>query len=143
MANEASYKIGSLSDKGWISDPKSMLGYIFGCYMTTDAAQTLLYDGRLTSLAETYHRFINDPDGMANQIVSDLTKLGGYYFPQVDVRARSKQISGTHYSIIMEMTVMTSDNERIQLAKLMEMDNADLRKIVDVNNYGDLESSYI
>ena len=136
------YRVGSISDKGWISDDKTTLSYVFGCYMLTDSAQSLLYEGNLTNLPFTYHKFINDPEGMAFAIVSDLTKLMGSYFPQVDVRARAKQVSGSHYAVLMEVSVMTADNERLQLAKLMEIDNSDLRKIINVNNYGDYESSY-
>lgn len=137
------HRVASLSDKGWISDDKGTLAYVFGCYMLTDSSQSLLYEGNLINLPQTYHLYINDPDGMAAGVVSDLTRLMGGYFPQVDVRARSKQISGTHYAVLMEVTVITESNERIQLAKLMEIDNDNLRKILNVNNYGDLESDFI
>lgn len=135
------YRIASISDKGWIADDKNTMSYVFGCYMLTDAAQTLLYEDNLVSLPLTYHKFINDPEGMAAQVVSDLTKQMGAYFPQVDVRARAKQVSGSHYAVLMEVTVITESNERLQLAKLMEIDNDNLRKIINVNNYGDLEST--
>lgn len=141
--NSTPYKIASLSDKGWVSDSRTSLGYMFNCYILTDVAQTLLFGGKLISLPETYHRFINDPPGMANQIVSDLSKLLGYYFPHVDVRARSKQISGSQYGIIMEVTVLTDTGERIQLAKLVELNTDGIRKNLDIINYGDLESSYV
>lgn len=136
------YRVGSISDKGWISDDKNTLSYVFGCYMLTDSAQSLIYEGRLINLPQTYHQFINDPDAMASAVVTDLTNLMGAYFPQVDVRARAKQISGTHYAVLMEVSVITESNERLQLAKLMEIDNDNLRKILNVNNYGDLESSF-
>lgn len=135
------YRVASISDKGWISDDKSTLSYVFGCYMLTDSAQTLLYSGRLINLPQTYYQFINDPDGMANAVISDLSNVVGAHFPQVDVKARAKQISGSHYAILMQVTATTESNERIQLAKLMEIDNDNLRKILDVNNYGDLEST--
>lgn len=135
------YRVASISDKGWIADDKNTMSYVFGCYMLTDAAQTLLYENNLISLPLTYHQYINDPDGMAAAVVNDLTKLMGYYFPQVDVRARAKQVSGTHYAVLMEVSVITESNERLQLARLMEIDNDNLRKILNVNNYGDLEST--
>ena len=53
------YRVGSISDKGWISDDKSTLSYVFGCYMLTDSAQSLIYEGRLINLPQTYHQFIN------------------------------------------------------------------------------------
>lgn len=136
------YRVASISDKGWIADDKNTLAYVFGCYMLTDSAQSLIYDGKLINLPYTYYQFINDPDGMANAVVSDLTKLVGNYFPEVDVKARAKQVSGSHYAVLMEVTATTETNERIQLAKLMEIDNDNLRKILNVNNYGDLESSF-
>ena len=137
------YRVGSLSDKGWISDDKGTLSYVFSCYMLIDAAQSLLFDGNLISLPHTYYLHINNPDAMASAVVSDLSRLMGYYFPTVDVRARAKQISGSHYSIIMEVSVITETGERLQLARLMEIDNDNLRKIININNYGDYEQSYI
>lgn len=140
---QRTYRVGSLSDKGWISDDKGTVSYVFSSYMLTDAAQSLLYEGSLISLPYTYYLYINEPDKMASAIISDLARLMGYYFSTVDVKARAKQISGSHYSIIMEVSVISETGERIQLARLMEIDNDDLRKIININNYGDYEQSYI
>lgn len=131
------YQIASISEQGWINDPSIILNYAFTCYMLTDAAQTLVYQNNLISLPYTYHLYINDPEQMAIAMQSDLTKLLQRYFQQVDVRTQAKEISGKHYAVLLSAAVMTEQNEKIELSKVMEIDSNNLRKIIEVNNYGD------
>lgn len=136
------FKIGSLSDQGWISDPTATLNYILMCYLLTDAAQSLLFEGNVISLSNTYQQFINDPDKMATAVSADLNKLVTRYFPQADIQAQSKQISGSHYGIVLSVTAVTENNERISLARVMEISTNNLRKIIQTNNYGDAQSVF-
>ena len=131
------FKIGALSDQGWVSDPASTLNYLFTCYLLTDAAQTLLFDRSVISLAHSYHLHINDPDKMAVQVRNDLTTLINRYFPQCDVQIRARQIEGSHYGILMYAKAITEDNQAIELTRVMEISTANLRKVIQVNNFGD------
>lgn len=131
------YTIASLSDQGWVSDPKTILSYVMSCYMLTDAAQTLTFEGNVKSLPATYYLHINDPSGMASAMTSDLNAMLMSYFPQVDVKTKAKQVSGKHYAIVLQASVMTESGERVDLAKMMEIDTQNLRKIVEFNNYGE------
>lgn len=134
------YSIASLSEQGWVSDPRAVLNYVLTCYMLTDAAQTLAFEGNVRSLAETYYKHINDPDAMASKMASDLTVMLDHYFVHVDVSANAKEVSGKHYAVILRASVMTEEGERLDLAKVMEIDGQSLRKIIEVNNYGDAQS---
>lgn len=131
------YKIASLSDQGWISDPKTILSYVVTSYMLTDAAQTLTFEGNIKSLPATYYLHINDPVSMASAMSSELTVLLLNYFSQVDVNAEAKEINDKHHAIVLQVSVMTQEGERVDLAKLMEIDTQNLRKVIDLNNYGD------
>lgn len=136
------FKIGSLSDQGWVSDPSSTLNYILVCYLLTDAAQTLLFERSVVSLSETYHQFINEPDKMATAVSSDLNKLITRYFPQADVSVQTKKLSGSGYGLMVVASAITENNERIELARVMEISTANLRKIIQTNNYGDALSVF-
>lgn len=131
------YTIASLSDQGWISDPRGILNYVISCYMLTDAAQTLTFEGNLKSLPETYYKHINDPDAMAAAMISDLTSMLSHYFAHVEVDARAKEITGKHYAIVLQASVLTEEGEKLDLAKVMEIDSQSLRKIIQINNYGE------
>lgn len=135
------YKLASLSEQGWISDPKIILSYIMTSYMLTDASQSLVFEGNLKSLPETYYKHINDPTAMASAMSSELNVLLLAYFVHADVDAQAKQVNGKHHAIVLRASVMTEEGERVDLAKLMEIDTQNLRRIVNVNNYGDALSS--
>lgn len=131
------HSIASLSDQGWVSDPRTVLNYVVTCYMLSDAAQSLTFQGNIKSLSETYYKHINNPDNMAAAMSSELNTTLTHYFAHVDVSARAKEVSGKHYAIVLKVMVMTDDGERLDLAKVMEIDSQSLRKIIEINNYGD------
>ena len=130
------YTIASLSEKAWIDDPKAILSYVMSCYLLTDAAQTYVFQNNVKSLPQTYHRFINDPSGMATAVRSELSEMLGYYFAHAEVSTQVREISVKHYAIALHAVVLTEDGARHNLAKVMELDSQNLRKILDVNNYG-------
>lgn len=130
------YNMASISDQGWISDPKIILTTLISNYLNTDAAQSLMFASNLISLSQTYYRFINDPDAMAIQVKTDLINLVSPYFTEVDVYSVAEPINGKHYAITVRVAVMSNDGMRYDLARLMEIDTSSLRKIVELNNYG-------
>ena len=136
------FKIGSLSDQGWISDPHAILNYLMSYYLLSDVGQTLLFQGNITSLPYTYHLYINEPEKMATAVNSDLTTLLIRHFTQADVRCQAKKIEGSHYAILVHATAVTDEGERIELARVMEISTANLRKITQTNNYGDAQSVF-
>lgn len=136
------FKIGSLSDQGWVSDPAATLNYLLTCYLLTDVGQTLLFKGNVTSLSYTYHLYINEPEQMATAVSSDLTTLLERYFAQVQVRCKSKLIEGATYGILIQAIAITQDGERVELSKVMEISTNNLRKIIHANNYGEASDTF-
>lgn len=131
------FKIGSLSDQGWVSDPAAILNYLITCYLLTDVGQTLLFKGNVTSMAYTYHLHINEPEQMATAVMSDLTGLLERYYTQVQVRCKAKLIEGSNYGILLQAIAVTEQGERVELSKVMEISTNNLRKIIHAGNYGD------
>lgn len=135
------YAIASLSEQGWVSDPRTTLNYVVTCYMLSDAAQSLAFEGNIKSLSEAYYKHINDPDAMASAMASDLTTMLNHYFASVDISARAKEISGKHYAVVLQVSVLSAEGERFDLAKMMEIDSGSLRKVININNYGEGQSA--
>ena len=133
------YNFASLSEQGWVEDSLATLNHLFVCYMLTDGGQSLLFEGNLINLPGTYHKYINDPQGMAVQVGADLQLLLSRYFQQVDATARAVEITAKHYAVLMSAVVINEKGERFQLSKIMEISSSSLRKIIDVSNYGDGE----
>lgn len=131
------YHVAAISDLGWVDDPATTLNSLFTYYLLSDAAQSLLYQNEIKSMSQAYYGYINDPTGMANQVTSDLQELLSKYFVQVDVSCKAKEITQKYYAVVIRASVVTEKNERLELSKVMEIDSNNLRKIIDVNNYGD------
>ena len=129
--------IASLSENGWITDSSKKLNYILSYYILTDNAQSLVFQGNLINLPYTYYLYINDPDGMVNQIKSDLDKLLSRYFTQVEVLTEVSKLTDSRYAILIYAAVIDEEGKRIELSRVTEMDTSGLRKVIEVNNYGD------
>ena len=127
----------SLSEQGWITDSYKILNNIVSYYILTDAAQTLVFEGNLISLPETYYKYINQPVEMASAIKSDLDKMISRYFPIAEVNTEAKAMTDSQYAILLYAAAVTEDGTRIELSKVVEISTTGLRKIIEVNNYGD------
>lgn len=131
--------VASLSEQGWVTDSSKILSNLFAYYILTDGAQTLVFKGNLINLPATYHQYLNDPDSMRAAIKSDLDKLLSRYFTDVDVATTVKALTDSQYAILLYATVVDDDGVKIELSKVVQIDTTGLRKVIDVNNYGDGE----
>lgn len=129
--------VGSISEQGWITDSGKMLDSLVSYYILTDNMQTLAFQGNLINLPVTYYKYINDPDGMAAEVKSDLDKLLSRYFISVDVETEAKPITGSKYGILLFVSVIDESNVKIDLSKVVQIDTGGLRKVINVSNYGD------
>lgn len=132
--------IPSLTEQGWVTDSRKILNKIMSYYILTDNAQSLIFQGELVNLSNTYHTNINNPTGMSYQMKADLDKVLSRYFNSVDVTTEAKQITETRYSILLYVSVMTEDNARIELSKVVELDSDGFKKVIDTSNYGQAKS---
>lgn len=129
--------IASLSEQGWITDSYKILNNIVSYYILTDAAQSLIFESNLISLPETYYKYINQPTEMASAVKSDLDKMISRHFPIADVNTEVKAMSDSQYAILLYAAAVTEDGTRIELSKVVEISTTGLRKIIEVNNFGD------
>ena len=129
--------VPSLSEQGWISDSYKILNNTVSYYILTDAAQSLMFEGNLISLPETYYKYINQPVEMASAVKTDLEKMLSRYFSVAEVNTEAKALSDSKYAILLYAAAVTEDGTRIELSKVVEISTTGLRKIIEVNNYGD------
>lgn len=129
--------VASLSEQGWITDSAKILNSIVSYYILTDAAQTLIFKDNLISLPETYYKHINEPIEMASAVKTDLDKLISRHFPIAEVNTEAKQLSDSKYAILLYAAAVTEEGTRIDLSRVVEISTTGLRKIIEVNNFGD------
>lgn len=129
--------IPSLTEEGWITSSKDTLTYLIAHYILSDAMQTIAYKGNVINLPETYYKNINDPDGMASGVKSDLERLLGRYFITTDVVTEVKELTSKQFAILIYASVIDKDNIKHELTRITEANSAGIRNIVEMNNYGD------
>lgn len=128
--------IPSLSEQGWVTDSSKILNQVISYYILTDNAQSLVFQGNLINLPYTYFQFINDPDQMSTGIKTDLDKLLSRYFEIVEVETSVKQLTESRYAILLYGAVIDNESNRIEISKVVDINTTGLRKVIDVNNYG-------
>lgn len=129
--------IPSLSDLGWVSDPQTILSQLLGYYILTDGGQSVSFQGNLINLPETYQLHINDPVSMSVKVKEDLDNLLSRYFEAVEVNTEVKTLSESKFGILIYASVISGDGVKVSLGRVIDMDNTGVRKVVDINNYGD------
>lgn len=129
--------IPSLSELGWVKDTGNMLSKLLSYYMLTDAGQTISFQNNLTSLPATYFRHLENPDSMAAEMRSDLTKLLERHFDNVEVLSKAKTDEGKLTTIMLYAHVLDEKGKRVSMGRVLEMDTGGLRKTVDINNIGE------
>lgn len=129
--------IPSLTEEGWITSSKDTLAFCLSNYILSDAMQSIAYQGNIINLPQTYYNNINDPDGMATAIKSDLERLLGRYFVTSDVVTNVKELTAKKFAILIYASVIDKDNIKHELTRVTEANAAGIRDIVALNNYGD------
>lgn len=74
-----------LGSGGWLSDPQQKLTLLFGHALASDASQSNIYDGAVTSIPDIIARYQNDVNDMVLQMDQALTTYYSRYFDSVIV----------------------------------------------------------
>lgn len=129
--------IPSLTEEGWVTASKDILAYNLAHYILSDAAQSISFAGNIINLPETYYKHINSPLDMAGAIKTDLERLLGRYFVSTDVMTEVKEITAKNFAILIYAAVIDKENVKHELSRITEVNSSGIRKIVEINNYGD------
>ena len=74
---------------------------------------------------------------MASAVKSDLEWLLSRYFISTDIVTAIKEISAKNFAILIYASVIDRDNIKHELTRITEISSLGLRKIIEMNNYGD------
>ena len=129
--------IASLSDLGWVTSSETILSKLLGYYILTDSAQSVIFQGNLINLPQAYYEFINDPDGMAVRVKSDLDKLLSRYFEMVEVSTEVVAKTDSVFGVLLYATVIDKDGIKVNLGKVVDLSSTGVSNVININNYGD------
>ncbi len=129
--------IASLSDLGWVENSETILSKLLGYYILTDSAQSVIFQGNLINLPQSYFEYINDPEGMATRMKSDLDKLLSRYFEIVDVETEAVAKTDSVFGVLLYATVIDSKGIKVNLGKVAELSSTGVTNVININNYGD------
>lgn len=129
--------IGSLSDLGWVDNSETLLSKLLGYYILTDSAQSVIFQNNLINLPQTYYEYINDPQGMATRVKTDLDTLLSRYFQMVEVETEAVAKTDSVYGILLYATVIDDNGIKVNLGKVAELSSTGVINVININNYGD------
>lgn len=69
-------------------------------------------------------------------LVQDLDKLLSNYFDTIDVVVDVKELTLKSFAILIKVAVIDSENNKVELSKVTELDNSKSRKVISFSNYG-------
>lgn len=111
--------IPTLSESGWLTDPKKMLEVTFKHMLAADYSQSTIYLKNVSSI----QYIINTNDGNMGLIKTDLnTMLSRHfnnYFDEVSVKVNSKDVDGLYQELIIDVQVWR-DGIEYSLGKSVE-----------------------
>ena len=129
--------IGSLSDLGWVDNSETLLSKLLGYYILTDSAQSVIFQNNLINLPQAYYEYINDPQGMATRVKTDLDALLSRYFQMVEVETEAVAKTDSIYGILIYATVIDDNGIKVNLGKVAELSSTGVINVININNYGD------
>lgn len=109
--------IPTFSTLGFVHEPKLMLDRILAYYEALNYSGTLLYQGKIRSLARAIFDTSGNINLLTDRIKADITSLLTNNFPDgVEVTVTSEQIDDTDFYNIIVSARVQSDNRAYDLA---------------------------
>lgn len=127
--------IPTLSSSGWVRAPTEKIDRALSYALTTDALQSTLYRGNLTSIPAIIQANINNRSGLANKAQAALD----YYFKRlfddaaVDVEVHEVPNKPSQLNLIVRIRV-TDQGVGYDVAREATMHNGFFMRIKDINN---------
>lgn len=106
--------VGTLSTRGWSKTPEEKISDLMNNYTESGYSQSVIYRGKIRSLAYAEQSLSQDPDALASKITDDLMSLYGAVFPEgceVDVTWNWEEGSDTRYRINMAIKVVENGKQ--------------------------------
>lgn len=131
-------KIPSLSSSGWTEEISEKADKLMGYFLISEASQTSLYRGNVTSLVSILRLNSDDEYSLRTDVRDSLEAFLRRYFEEVDVTVTITENMDTgKYGLDLEIeAIITEGGNRYSIGRLVSTVNASIMKIIDMNNTG-------
>lgn len=126
----------SLSEDGWLTSSVSKADALFSHFILSDYSQTYIYYGNITSFPWILQKNQGNIKSLINDLQNSLTLYFGRYFNNVQVESTEEPNlnSPSKQIITIYISFEDSDNKVYNLAKLLEISDLKVKKIIDISN---------
>ena len=127
----------SLSEDGWVTATDQQADYLFAHFFASDANQTQLYVGQISSMAGCIQNATGDVQGTIQKLTTELSVYFGRYFSNVQVEVTEDKRTGadnTSVALIIFATFLDAAGKEINLSNLLDIQNNKVAKIVKLSN---------
>ncbi len=129
-------KVPSLTATGWLTELRERADSLLAYYLTSEASQTHLYEGKITSLPYHIRTYGSDAVKLRSRVETDLINYFQRYFDSLDVRVSTDipdQADPERINLRLDITVMDQE-KRYSLGRLIKVQNSKVLDIFDINN---------
>lgn len=126
----------TLSSSGFVSGIAEKADRLMSYYFTSEASQSNLYRGEITSLPKQIQLLGNDVSALSERIRTELERLFGNYFDGVEVVVNTdipNPIDPNRINVTVSATLIDG-SQQYSLGRLINVVNSRIAKIIDINN---------
>lgn len=129
--------VPTLSTQGWVTDLSNKIDILLAHYVSSDAAQSNTFKGRIANLQVLVQTYAGDPLTTADAIARDVQQYLGRYYENVRAEARfsldDEKASQTTVKITLALN-FTEAGVTYTANRLLTYFNGKFQSIVEVNN---------
>ena len=126
----------TLSSSGFVSGIAEKADRLMSYYFASEASQSNLYRGEITSLPKQIQLLGNDEAALSTRIRTELERLFGNYFDGVEVNVNTdipNAADPNRINVTVSATLIEG-GQQYSLGRLINVVNSRIAKIIDINN---------
>lgn len=131
-------KVPTLSTSGWVSEIAEKADKLLSYFFVSEASQTNLYKGSITSLPEILKKHGNDEHDLRRVAQSTLQRYFALHFESAEVTVNTRPTTEEgQYGLELEIDVTVLEaGKQHSLGMLVSTLNSSIMKIANINNMG-------
>lgn len=128
----------ALSEDGWVMTDGRQGAILFSQLFLSDYSQTYIYRNEVTSMAWIVATSQGDMNKLNSLTKSSLERYFSRYFKDVVVETKtsSDPVNPSKYGLTIFLSYTGKDGVHYNLGKMAQIDNDLIKKVVNLNNYG-------
>lgn len=131
--------VPTLSPAGWLESGVEKLDMLLGYYLTSEANQTTLYYGNITSLPLLVAKYGKDESKLTEEVENSLRVFLERYYDNIEVEVNSQEIKNSpanQYGIAIKIFTTAADGTRSNLATDLAIYDGTFKILAKNNNVG-------